>query len=136
MRAAARSVLLLLLAAGPALGAQTFDEGAAGQRLTCTRLSGGPIHDLTLVINDKEKSLDVKPDGWLMPTDDTADVTFKGDTVEWFYMRGTAVLDRKTGVLDWDDTGEYEYLETIGHADASDSEDNYRGKMQCKGSGG
>ena len=47
-------------------------------------------------------------------------------------MRGDAELSRKTGVLDWDNTGEYAYLENIGQADADDSEDNYRGKMRCR----
>ena len=129
MRAAARSALLLLLAGlcGPALA------GTPVQRLLCTRLSGARIHDLTLVIDDKEKSLDVEPEGYLSPLlePQTYALTFKRDRIEWSYMRGTAVLDRKTGRVDWDDTGEYEYLEEIGQPDAR-GEDNYRGKMQCK----
>jgi len=128
MPVAARSALLLLLAGlcGPAL--------AGVQHLTCTRVSGARMHDITLTIDDGANKLSVEPYDWFSP-DDAQAITFKGDTVEWTYMRGYAVLDRKTGVVAWDDTGEYEYLENIGHADAGDSEDNYRGEMQCKALG-
>jgi len=79
--------------------------------------------------------LDVKPEGWLTPMDEdpaSNDITFKGDLIDWGFMRGSAVLDRKTGILDWDATDEYAYLDYIGQADANDKAENYRGKMKCK----
>jgi len=127
----ARLIALLLAAAlcGPALAGSS-----AVQRLSCTRASGAPMQDFVLIVDDHAKTLDMEPDFWFSPSHSpsTDPSTFKGNTIEWTYMRGYAVLDRKTGLLDWDDTGEYDYLETIGQADASDSEENYRGKMQCK----
>ena len=118
--------LLLVALCGPAPAA------APVQRLSCTHLSGAPMHDLTMVIDDSAKNLTVEPEDWFAPDPAMSPVEFKGDTIEWSYMRGGATLDRKTGILDWDDTGEYSYLEAIGHADPDDKEENYRGKMQCK----
>jgi len=123
-------LIALLLAAlcGPAVA------GASVQRLSCTRLSGGPMRAFNVVINDTEKTLSLEPDTWWLSPDRMPDVppAFEGDTIKWSYMRGVAVLDRKTGILDWDDTDEYAYLENIGQADPADKEENYRGKMQCK----
>ncbi|HUO88359.1 MAG TPA: hypothetical protein VMU08_04220 [Rhizomicrobium sp.] len=121
---------LLFSAAGPssALGA----NGQPVQQWSCTRLSGGPIHDLTITVDVGARTLSVAPDGSISPDTDLSPVTFKDDSIEWSFMRGYAVLSRRSGTLDWDDTGEYDYLENIGHADAGDSEDNYRGTMQCK----
>lgn len=92
------------------------------------------MQDFVLIVDDKAKTLDMEPDFWFSPSHDLeADPKpFKGNTIEWSYMRGYAVLDRKTGLLQWDDTGEYSYLQDIGQADPADSEANYRGTMQCK----
>jgi hypothetical protein len=92
------------------------------------------MQNFVLIVDDKAKTVDMEPDFWFSPdhSPEADPSPFKGYTIEWSYMRGYAVLDRKTGLLDWDDTGEYSYLEAIGQADANDSEANYRGKMRCK----
>lgn len=130
MRHSKLIALLLAALCGPAFAEST----ASVQRLSCARLSGAPMQNFVLVVDDSAKTLDMEPDFWFSPDHSPGadSTTFKGGTIEWTYMRGYAVLDRKTGLLDWDDSGEYDYLETIGQADANDSEENYRGKMQCK----
>lgn len=60
---------------------------------------------------------------------DTLKITDK--TVEWAFMRGWAVYHRDTHVLEWDATGEQEYLESIGHPGPEPSE-WYQGKAQCE----
>jgi hypothetical protein len=122
------ALLLATALCGPALA------HASVQRLSCTRLSGAKMQSFVLIVDDKAKTLDMEPDFWFSPSHDP-DVDpkpFKANTIEWSYMRGYAVLDRNTGILEWDDTAEYAYLQEIDQADPADSEANYRGKMQCK----
>ncbi|MBV9903246.1 MAG: hypothetical protein JO346_01550 [Alphaproteobacteria bacterium] len=128
MRTSKVIALLLVALCGPAVA-----DARPVQRLSCTHLSGGRMQDFVLVVDDKEKTLDMEPDFWFSPSHSPGPdaATFKTGTIEWTYMRGYAVLDRKTGIVDWDDTGEHDYLDAIGHADPRDSEDNYRGKLRC-----
>ena len=105
---------------------------AAGnvERFACHRLSGGSfVPAITLTFDYTAKSVTTAPDEWFEPVPDATDVT---DTkFEWGFMRGYAVFDRKTYVLDWDATAEYDYLDTIGHT-PKESRDIFKGRMQCK----
>src|SRR3569833_2483554 len=109
------TLIAFLLAAicGPAFA----ESSAAVQRLSCTRLSGAKMQNFVLIVDDSDRSLEMEPHFWFSPDAPMSPVEFKDDTITWSYMRGDAVLHRKTGELDWDDTGEYSYLVPIGQAD-------------------
>ena len=105
---------------------------AAGnvERFTCHRLSGGRfVRAITLTFDYAAKTVATSPDGLFEPVPDTIEVT--DAKVDWGYMRGYAVFDRRTHVLDWDATAEYDYLDAISQTPAQ-SRDDFKGRMQCE----
>jgi hypothetical protein len=98
----------------------------------CKRVSGGPMSDLDFSVDFDAKMVDVA--GYSYNPYDPSQVTITDERVEWSFMRGNMELDRKTGELVWDTTGEYEYLDAIGQP-ADDPESDYQGVMHCERAG-
>jgi hypothetical protein len=104
-------------------------SAGAVDRFFCARVSGGPISSFAMTIDYDAKRVEL-PDGADLRVDpDTVKVA--GDRIEWSFMRGFAMFDRHSGVLDWDTTSEYAYLaavDSFSHAPESD----YKGRMRCR----
>ncbi len=83
-----------------------------------------PFH---MTIDYGAKTVMLKEAAALEPVDDPV---IKDLSVEWGFMRGSAVYHRDSHLLEWDATAEYDYLDGIGHA-PSEPRDSYSGKAQC-----
>jgi hypothetical protein len=93
----------------------------------CTHQAGGYLAPLSFAIDYDSKTIDVSPE-WLQPLPESLEIT--DAKVGWSFMRGFIEFDRKTLAVDWDNTGEYDYLDAIVHPD-TEPRDTYKGRMQC-----
>lgn len=101
----------------------------AAAKFFCKRLSGGPVASFVMTIDFEAKDIDVPYATRFSPDPDTVEIT--ATSVQWSFMRGFIKFDRRTGVLDWDTTSDYDYLEAIGQP--SDlPEANFKGRMRCR----
>ena len=99
-------------------------------KFVCERLSGGPMSSFAMTIDYDAKEIDIPyRTGFLAPDPDWVEIT--DTSVHWSFMRGFIVFDRRTGILDWDTTDDYAYLEAIDQP-SDRPESDFKGRMQCK----
>lgn len=119
----------IFLAAGLALLLGSSCAAADVERYVCKRVSGGPIADFMLTVDEGANKVDISP-GMSFSVQDPDEVKITKSDVSWDFMRGFVDFDRASLKFVWDETAEYGYLMNIGHT-PDDPESNYCGVAQC-----